>query len=47
VLTEAGVNFSDIEVLTEAGVNWSDVGILSEAGMNYDRSQLGRCYSPF
>ena len=41
VLTEAGVNWEDLEVLTEAGTNWTDIGVLSKAGVNWEDLEIG------
>ena len=31
-LSDAGVNWSDMDVLSDAGVNWKDLSVLSEWG---------------
>jgi len=35
VLSDAGVNWSDVDVLSDAGVNWSEIDVLSDTGVNW------------
>ena len=34
-LSDAGINWLDIDVMSDAGVNWLDLDVLSDAGINW------------
>ena len=34
-MSDAGINWNDLQVLTEAGINWSDIDVLSDSGINW------------
>ena len=35
MLSDAGVNWLDMDVLSDTGVNWVDVDVLSDMGVNW------------
>ena len=34
-LSDAGVNWADVDVLSDKGINWTDINVLSDAGVNW------------
>ena len=34
-MSDAGVNWSDVEVVSKTGVNWRDIEVLSKTGVNW------------
>ena len=40
IKSDAGINWSDIDVMSDAGVNWNDIDVLSDAGINWVRYQM-------
>jgi hypothetical protein len=39
-MSEAGINWSDIQVMSDAGVNWSDWAVFAETGINWSDIQV-------
>ena len=35
MMSDAGINWSDLDVMSDAGVNWADIDVLSRTGINW------------
>ena len=35
MLSDAGVNWSDLDVLSDVGINWGDLSVMSTSGVNW------------
>ena len=36
ILSDAGINWNDLNTLTAAGINWNDLNALTAAGINWN-----------
>ena len=34
-MSDAGINWADIDVMSDAGINWADINVMSDAGINW------------